>query len=432
MISSKQFVELDPRSTAGRVAVGAAVLIVLLLTFYGVRWQLGNMLAELTRPNDPRARETADAAVGLSPYDPLTRWLRAATERSVFTPEGIDNSVALLETVVRLSPYDYRWWIELGRAYEQAEKFDKAEQAFRRGVELAPSYTFPRWQLGNFLLRRDRGDEAFAEFKRATEKNLTYREQVFSLAWDYFDKDPSRLEQVISNEADVRASLALFYAARERAADSLRVWNTLTNDEKAEHPQTARTIARALTEKRFFRQGLEFSRQVGIDTDAQPETVTNGGFEKAIGTEEANFYGWNIVRGDNKLDVSSDTSVKHTGARSLKLNFRVYVKPELHNVWQIVAVEPGRSYRLSFWVRTDNLRSSGVPQVDVVNGNDNLILASSGPVPTGSVDWQEMTIDFRTPENCEGIVIRTSRVFCGEACPIAGTLWYDDFQLSRR
>jgi hypothetical protein len=114
------------------------------------------------------------------------------------------------------------------------------------------------------------------------------------------------------------------------------------------------------------------------------------------------------------------------------LNFRTYVKPELYNAWQYVAVQPNQSYTLKFWLRTDNLRSAGVPVVDVLNGNDNLLLATSPPFPTGSVDWQEVTIDFKAPANCEGIIIRTSRTFCGEACPIVGTVWYDDFNLTKR
>ncbi len=56
------------------------------------------------------------------------------------------------ENVVKLSPNDFRWWIELGRAYEQAENVQgRGKKPFVRAVNLAPNYTFPHWQLGNFL-----------------------------------------------------------------------------------------------------------------------------------------------------------------------------------------------------------------------------------------------------------------------------------------
>jgi tetratricopeptide (TPR) repeat protein len=429
---TQPYIALDTKLTKTRILLAVAAIGTIIVCWFGVRWQLGNMLGELTRPNDPRAGEIASTAIGLAPGDPMALWLAASTGKQDYSEDGLRRSVQMYEETVRRSPYDYRWWIELGRAYEQTEQFDAAEGSLRRAVELGPSYTYPRWQLGNYLLRRGRVDEAFAELKKTTENNLTYRDQVFSLAWDYFGKDPAKLEQNISDAPDVRASLALFYAARERAEDSLRIWNTLTPEQKEKHPQTARTIAQGLTEKHYFREALEFSRQLGIDPDSSIEAVTNPGFEKPVGDPDDNFFGWNLVRGDNKLDISVDSSVKHSGARSLKLNFRTYVKPGLYNAWQIVAVQPNQSYTLKFWLRTDSLRSAGVPVVDVLNGNDNLLLATSPPFPTGSVDWQEVTIDFKAPENCEGIIIRTSRTFCGEACPIVGTVWYDDFSLTKR
>jgi hypothetical protein len=95
-------------------------------------------------------------------------------------------------------------------------------------------------------------------------------------------------------------------------------------------------------------------------------------------------------------------------------------------------VVPGNKYRLSFWVRTENLKSAGGPVLDIVNANDDKLIAKSAVFPTGSNDWQEMTVEFEAPANCSGISIRTARAYCGEDCPIIGTFWYDDFQLIKR
>lgn len=423
---------VSSHETPGRLILIVAILVAVAFGWFGIRWQLGSMLAELTSPGDPTAKDVAGIASSLAPRDPLTVWLKANSEKDLVAPEGVDPSVRMFENVVRLAPYDYRWWIELGRVDEQAGRKEQAETAFRRAIELAPSYAYSRWQFGNFLLRANRPDDAFAELRRTTENNLTYREQVFSLAWEYFDKDPSKVESLVADTPDVRASLALFYAARGQAEDSLRTWNKLTDDQKSEHPQIARTIAQALTEKKFFREGLEFSRQVGVDPEARRETVTNGGFEKAIGNPEDNNYGWNVERGDSKLDISTDSSIRHQGDRSLRLTFRTYAKPELSNVWQIIAVDPGASYTLRFWDRTENLRSAGMPLVEVVDAVESHLIAASPAFPTGTNDWQEITVAFRAPESADGVIIRTGRSYCGDACPIVGILWYDDFSINRR
>lgn len=423
---------LNISDAKARIAAGAVIVVALAFAWFGIRWQLGSMIAELTPPNDPGTKSVAVAARNLAPSDPLSAWLVAQSGQDLFTSDRVEPSIQAFENVIRLSPNDYRWWIELGRIEEQAGNDDRAEAAFRQATILAPSYAFPRWQLGNFLLRQGRSDEAFAELRKTTENNLTYREQVFSLAWDYFDHDPARVEALAADTPEVRASLALFYAARGQAADSLRIWNTLDDEQKADNPQIAKTIAQALTEKKFFRQGIEFSRQVGVDPDAQAEAITNGGFEKALGSPDDNYYGWNVERGENKLDIASDSSVKHGGNRSLRINFRTFIKPELSNPWQIVAAQPGALYTLHFWARTENLRSAGMPMVEVLDPADNRLVAGSPAVATGTNDWQEFTVDFKAPEDSEGFVVRIARGFCGDACPIVGLLWLDDFTLVKR
>ena len=169
----------DPR--AKMLAAGITILVVV-SAWYAVSRQLGNMLAELTPPSQDNAENVAMMAVALAPNDPATRWLLATKEKEKFNPESIDRATLLFEDVVRRSPNDYRWWIELGRAYEQAERAESAERAFSRAIQLAPAFTFPRWQFGNFFLRQNRTEEAFAELKKETDGSLLYRDQVFSLA----------------------------------------------------------------------------------------------------------------------------------------------------------------------------------------------------------------------------------------------------------
>ncbi len=407
------------------------ILAAMVFAWFAVRWQIGSMLGELTPPAQANAMDIARAAVSMAPSDPRSMWLVAAKLKENFDPENIEGSVRVLEDVVRLSPNDYRWWIELGRAYEQAEKPEDAERALQRAVDLAPGYTFPHWQIGNFYLRQDRSDEAFAQLTKTTEKSLVYREQVFSLAWDYFEKDPAKVEQIAANTPDVKASLAMFYAQRGAPADSLRVWNSLPTDEKTKHPQILTIITQSLYAKRFYKQTLEFSKQSGIDPEASFETIGNGGFEKFIGDSESTLFGWRINRSDSKLDILPDSAVKIEGTKSLKLSFKAYAKPELYNIFQLVAVEPLARYSISFMLRTENLRSGGEPLLEIVDANNDVVIATTPRFPLGSNDWQKITVDFVVPEKSDGITVRTSRVQCGENCPISGTIWYDDFKISR-
>ncbi len=421
----------NSRTTAGRIVLAGAILAALIFAWCTVRWQLGNMLAALTPNNSPNAAEIAELAVSMDPSDPLPRWLLSVKQREDFSPASIDASVISLENAVRLAPNDFRWWVELGRAYEQAERPVEAESALLKAVDLAPNYTFPRWQLGNFYLRNDREQEAFVQLSKATEKSIVYRNQVFSLVWDFYQKDATRVEQVAATDPDTRVTLALFFALRDSPQDALRVWNTLSEEEKQKRQVNGRTIAQSLLRSRFISQAFEFAKQTGFDPDAEPERVTNAGFEGSLGEADATMFGWRIYRDQPRVELVSDTSVKHSGQRSLKVSFKNYLKPELYNAVQLVRVEPGVKYRLSYWVRTENLKSGGTPFFDITDARTDQVLAGSEAFANGTNDWQQYHIDFTTPAVCDGVFIKMARVPCGETCPISGMLWLDDFDLSR-
>lgn len=415
---------IDSRKTSVRIGLIAAIIFALVFGWLAIRWQLGNMLAELTLPTEQGAEDVARLAVNFAPQDPLANWLFANAKTAN------NDSVESLEKVVKLSPNDFRWWIELGRAREQAENYEAAEKAFNKAVELAPAYTFPHWQFGNYYLRRNRAREAFAELKKAAENSVIYREQVFSIAWNYFEKDTAKLEQIAGDSPVGRADLVKFYAVKERPEDALRIWNTLSEEDKKANTTGANLIARVIYDKRFYREAIEFVRQIGIEPDAKAETIQNAGFEKPIGEAQDIYFSWKVSPIE-KMEVKLDPTQKHEGNRSLRVSFNGYADAALFNIYQTITVEPTAHYRLSFWLRTENLKSGGAPTLEIYNAADSKNIATSAAFPVGTNDWQQLKIEFAAPADAEAVVLRTTRAFCGNGCPIFGTFWYDDFKLEK-
>lgn len=417
----------DPKAL---IAIASAVILTIVFAWFAIPWQISDMLAQMTRRDDPNAVEIADFSVQLAPSNPSASRFRASLGEDPLSADK-RNAIEIAEATVRLAPYDYRWRVELARAYAQDEQFERAEAEFKRALDIAPAYSAVRWHYGNFLLRRERVEEAFEQLKRAAADNSFYRNQVLSVAWDFFDKDANRLEALVGDGTQGRTQLAYFFAARGRAEDALKNWNLLSDEEKAANSQFLKTIAQGVFEQKHFPQALEFERQLGAGEDVLPEAITNASFERGLGGSERSRFTWQVVRGIQKLDISSDTNVKRDGARSVRVSFRGYEQPELANLSQIVVVEPSKKYRLRFWLRTENLKSAGPPLLEIVSANDNRPIAKTPPFGTGSNDWQEIVLDFTTPENCNAVTVRTARQFCGAGCPLTGTFWYDDFELQK-
>lgn len=416
---------IDSKNLIARLAQAVLILIAIYLAWYAISWQFGNLLATLTQETDPNLTEVAAIATRWAPSDPAAHALKAAS----LDPAG---AIASLETAVRNAPHDFRWRTELGSALEQDDQLVRAEEQLKIAVELAPTYAAPRWHLGNFYLRQEQLDKAFAELRLAAENDHRYREQVFSLVWDSSGRDPGQLEKIAGEKPEMLARLAYFFAARGRADDSLRNWNRLGSEDKRHNTPLARSIALGLFDQKHFPQALEFGRQYGAETDATAETVTNGGFEQPVGETNDSRFGWVIERSDPKFEAAPDSRVKREGNRSLRGTFKGYSKTSFSNLLQTIVVQPNTKYELSFWVRSENLRSSGLPILEVVNANDNNGIARSTSFSLGTDDWRRMTVDFTTPANCTGVLIRTIRDFCGEDCPITGIFWYDSFEMTRR
>lgn len=417
---------------ATRVSAIAVILIVFGFAWFSIRWQIGDLFAEVTSPGSHDAAEIAATSIRLAPSSPRGYWLAGAILKSAFDDATLALAIERYEDAVRRSPHHYRSWTELGRVNEQAGRYEQAEEAFQKAITLAPDYTIPHWQAGNFYLRRGRISDAVTELNFAARHNSPYRVQVFATAWNVLGQDPRQVEAFLTDSGDSKATLAYFYGSIDRPDDAVRIWNTIEADKKAQYRWQVNALARELMAHRSYRGALEFSRQAGIDPDARPEVITNGDFELPVKAADREMrFDWSLTRLDGKVDVSSDATVTRGGRRSLKFTLRGYAKPAFHALRQAIAVTPGGRYRLSFWVRTENLRGGSLPFIEVRDAKSDQMLASTPAFSTGTNDWQKFDIDISVPNERDGIYLISGREPCADECPLNGIFWLDDFSLAR-
>jgi len=418
---------VNTRTPLARAILVLVVILTLVFAWFSVKWQLGNMLAENTSPVKPEAETVAEYAIWLAPDDPLSNWILASSKsRSFFSKT--EQSLESFKNAVRLAPYDFRWWLELGSALEENNEIELAESALKKAVSLAPSYAYPRWRLGNFYLRRGDVEKAIAEFQQASKHNSVYRQQIFSVLWDYFDQNPEILMKTVEDNPSAMADLAVFFATKSRPNESLQVWQKLTPDERNRRGPIAKVLAQGLFEKKHFRSSLEFSKEIGLDAEADIGKMQNGGFESPIDRESKAYFDWKVVPVE-KTDVRLDATQKHSGRRSLRIQFNGYSGIQYYHVYQTVVIQSEKKYRLVFWHRAEKLKSAGPPLIEILNAGDYKLIKSSKPIED-SAEWQKQEVEFITPEGAEAIVIRVGRVVCGSQCPLFGTIWLDDFELT--
>jgi tetratricopeptide (TPR) repeat protein len=370
--------------------------------------------------------DAADSAIRLTPSDPEAHLVRAV----LLQADGkLDGAILEYERAAALRPRDYVLWLELGLARDQAQDVDGAANALKNATRLAPFYAEPRWQLGNFLLRAGRPDEAFIEMRSAVESNPALLPQLIGLAWVAFDGDVRSAEQAIQPRAPAsRLAWARFLAKRGKGEEAISIYRTvpeISDDDR-------RLLVDQLLAVRQFEQAYEvWSR--GESKRPPGDGFTDPGFEGQIKLDESGF-GWRVAGDLQTLQVSADPERPYQGAVALRLDWHGGPPAASHVVSQLVLVEPNARYRLRFAARSEQLVSGGPPILTVTEGVDEARrLAESAPLPLDTSGWQVYALDFAAGNDTRAVSVALRRQGCsGGPCPIFGRLWLDDFSLLKR
>lgn len=431
----EQLALINLRPVWARLPLAVLALLALYAAWYGVRWGFGNTMAE-TAPssyaNDPTASfEAAEGAVRLAPRDPLAHLMLARLHQISFDPASVPVALREYGEAAALAPNDYLVWTEVGRARAALGDAAGGVGALRRAVALAPNYAQPRWHLGNALLRTGETEAAFSELRRAADADPSLRPQVFNLAWQVYGPDMARVIDSVGKTPLARAQLVGVLAGRGRFDDALAVWGSLSPAERREHSSAGDALSRALYARGQQRRALRVLLESGAGGLAEGQ-VSNGGFESDIGQAGLQLFQWEVTQLGG-AQVAVDSRAGRDGRRALQVAFNASGQVDFRNVSQVIAAEPGARYRLSFWLKTEGLKSAAAPIVFVADtAAPEAPLAASTPAPGGTSDWQQVSLEFTTSPRTEAVLVRLARAGCPDGvCPIFGKIWYDDFHLER-
>ena len=432
---AQEIIQVRLRSPLLKILLLIPPIVAAICSYFSVSWYLGNTLAENLDPNDGNL-EIARRALAMAPNDPLTHVRLAELKQEDLPLDRQSEAIPEFEKAVSLSPNDYRFWIFLGTAYERVGESNKAEQALKRAVTLAPSYSYPHWYFGNLLLRNARYDEAFAELRIAGESNSELQSQQFNLIWQVYGDDLEGLKNAVGRSSTSRSAFALYLVSQKQFEVALRLWNTLSNDEKRANQSTAGEMISTLNNNFRFHDSLKIWNEIADEKlRAQVDQIFNAGFEQDVPDGPELVFGWRI-NNQPQVQIRIDAAKRHSGMRSVRVVYQVRTNLDAVSVYQLVPVQPGSSYDLECYVSTSDLQTGSSPRIDILDPTTNGVLVSSSNAPSGTNDWSPISLSFSTSDKTQAVMVRIARSSCADkdtpVCPIFGSVWYDDFTLKRR
>jgi hypothetical protein len=392
-------------------------------------WRVGAGRLLSKYAGDHMAVEAARRAVRTSPEDPETH---SSLGLVLYNTSGARDALEEFERAVLLRPRDYFLWLQLGRARDEAGDAEGAGIALREAMRLAPFYSEPRWQYANVLYRHGRLDEAFAEMRRAAESNPSLYPAFADLAWGTYRGDARAVERVASPRTGAqRLALARLFARKGAADEALALFRAAGEVDADDRKDF---LAGLLKAKQF---AVAYEVWAGGRDDglggAGVGRFTEPGFEGRVNTSEAGF-GWRQEHALEGVALSLDTQSPKSGSHSLLIEWSGHANPGVDVISQLVLVESGARYRLSFYASTENVKTGGPPQVVVsdASGSDARVLAQTPALPQGTNAWQEYEVEFAAPSKTEAVLVSVRRQNCDASpCPMFGRVWLDDFSLKK-
>lgn len=153
----------------------------------------------------------------------------------------------LLETTLRLYPYNAEADIDLGLRQEAAGNDDAAEKLLLDAYSV--DHTFmPRWSLANFYLRRNNLPAFWLWARKAAEMPYDNTQPLFELCW-HVSPDPGEIAQrILNNNPTLLRQYISFLLAKNQAPAAAAIAQRLTQfgSPKADAPQMFAVIDRLI------------------------------------------------------------------------------------------------------------------------------------------------------------------------------------------
>lgn len=340
-----------------------------------------------------------------------------------------DEAILALETAARERPGNYGVWQLLGSAKYTSGDLAGAEVAYLRSVDLAPSYSQPKFMYGLLLLQSHRELEGFNALSEAAENDFSLYPQVVELAARRHPDDAIAIERSAKpGTTEARTFLARYLISRSLMTDKTLAF--LLSDGLSELDRYE-IINDLIVRQDYSLAHKLWTSTIAANGEQNNKLIFDGGFEHTKGANQGAF-GWQIDQDFPGAAISRTQQDAHSGSYALHINFAGPVELGKHVVTQRVYVRPTSTYTLHFFYRSSELLSASNPIVIVTDSKNGLELGRSETLKSTQNTWIEATVDFESTQ-IPAVNIALLRPSCNsKPCPIFGELSLDDFSLLDR
>jgi len=374
-----------------------------------------------------------ERAASLWPGNPEFHYRIAILGFNLIDYRDADESLRQARLATDLGPLWVRYWAQLAWACGAAGDASCADAAMERISRLAPMDPEAVSLTANYFLMSGKPALALKQFGHLLQIDASRRQDVFRIC-EAAHYPTAQLQRVFTEAGPETIVAYISYLAGAGKPEVARdLWKSLVDD--ASHDKFPLTIKLANPYIDRLLQSGDGQQVENVRLDllnlhllSSESPVFNGGFEQP--PSNAGFD-WRTT-GERYPAVDFQAGSAHSGGHSLRVDFAVPRNDAYLLAYQLLPLQPNSRYRLTAYVRSENITSDNGPRLQIYDPSCRGCLDVATESTVGTTPWHPIRVQFSTgPETRLGrleIVRMPGQYFPRD---ITGTFWLDDVTLER-
>jgi hypothetical protein len=339
----------------------------------------------------------------------------------------VDSALDSYLKAISLNPANAMYWLGLATVYESKGDFEAAGSALDRALYLNPTYAKSRWMLVNQLLKEGGAAEDIVfELGRIIKDFPDERKRAFSVLHRITGDDVFLIiENAIPKDLESMVDYLDFLISRKLGVEVL--WNAISSGAEIDQELASKYINFLVLNGEILKARSYWTKYMGLEEDFN-NIILNSGFEDDLC---GNRLCWR-VDSVNGAHAGIDDAVFFEGRRSLKIEFDGSANVDFHHVFMPVPLEPGSTYTLTTFIKTEGLSTTNGFFLEVYGLQGCKFIARTEKL-SGTNPWQELSVDFTSPTECRTAGVRLRRLGSRKLDNrIRGSVWVDGVRLVNR
>ena len=345
--------------------------------------------------------------------------------RMIFVSEEPQRALSECKKASTLNPYNSSIWLDLAQAYYFTGDRQLSIAVTQKALAVDPTTPDTLWSVANFFLIQGNASEAMKQFAIVLREEPSLAPAVLNICWQSLH-DTNRIQSILPPNPQIYMAFIKLLLSTGDVNSASHIWSSLMLSKLALDYRQGLFYIDSLLQNHEVTQASEAWKQLALRSKTlqayfQPDNlIMDGSFSQEILNSG---FDWRYSP-KPQISVTLDRAEFHTADRSLKLVYNGGGGDA--GIFQYIAVQPGTRYRLSAWVRSEDLEAANGPVLAVVDSDNNETYSSTEET-IGTTTWHRVETVLQTGPETRLLILAVLRR-PGET-HIQGNFWIDDIKL---